>query len=211
MARRQLETKINIDSPSDDNELTSDSEHDHLLEHHSSSLLNIKLTKTHSSPSTISQSIETNTKNNDHPLYTRSQSRFVIISQSSVETTDDDLDDNYEIMRINSNKKYRSIISNTRQSPNDVRIDLFPNDNQNQNLSNMNTLTSSSIFEDETNHSKISIIDRDLLKPIRKNSLRRILVENRLNRRKNSSISIPRSSNRRYSSINLPHRLHRRY
>lgn len=147
----------------------------------------------------------------------RWRSDFLNANQSSIETTDDDLYDNYETMTTtastpNSSIKRSLIVTQHRQSPSELRITLTP-DLSARPLTNHARHLSPGIERNALRRSDPSLIDIKAAKQSRTEQLRRRVLERRIGRRIHttfsSSTSTIRSIGRRFplqSRLPRPHR-----
>jgi hypothetical protein len=143
-----------------------------------------------------------------------STSDFLSVKQSSIDTTDDDLDENNQTPTTSShkNRKRPKLSSHTRQTPSEIRVTLFPDDNSNirENLATSQLEVSKSTYNNELRGSDPSLLDTKICKQNRVDYLRRTLLDHRFGRRIHSSFSSSttlRSLSRRRSTQNLTSRL----
>ncbi len=200
-----MATTITINLPNDDEKQQSNIEtqveHQYLLSPPSSTKVFIPL------PPTIIQSIETNRRQRRIPI-SHSTTDFLTVKQTSIDTTDDDLDEINELNTPRQKRKHSKLSSHTKRTPSDIRITLHPNENINihRNLANSQLEISNPKYHNEHRSSDPSLLDTKGLKQNRIDYLRRTIFDHRFSRRIHSSFASSttlRSLSRRRSTQNL--------
>lgn len=169
---------------------------------HPSTATNLSLTSTFKPfPSSIIQTIENERK---HRFAQRHS-----INQSSFETTDDDIDDNYETTTTSdSSPKHSFNVNSPTRFPSEIQIHIYPAVS-NERLQ----IPPLSIYPVERRNSDVALARLKASKQTRVENLRRAFLEHRLGRRIHSSFSSTstiRSINRRRSTQPFTHRFTRR-
>jgi hypothetical protein len=156
-------------------------------------------------PSIIIQSIETDRRQRRLPT-SHSTTDCLTVKQSSIDTTDDDLEENNQTKISNQNRKRLKFSSHTKRTPSETRVRLYPD----ENLTNSQLNVSNPKFNNELRSSDPSLLDTKNFKQTRVEYLRRTLFDHRFGRRIHSSFSSSttlRSLSRRRSTQNLSSRL----
>jgi len=156
-------------------------------------------------PSIIIQSIETDRRQRRLPT-SHSTTDCLTVKQSSIDTTDDDLEVNNQTKISNQNRKRLKFSSHTKRTPSETRVRLYPD----ENLTNSQLDVSNPKFNNELRSSDPSLLDTKNIKQTRVEYLRRTLFDYRFGRRIHSSFSSSttlRSLSRRRSTQNLSSRL----
>jgi hypothetical protein len=180
-----MATTITINSPNDDETkpiIQTQVEHQYLVNS------STKILKPF--PPTIIQSIEADRQQRRFPI-SHSQVDFLSVKQSSIDTTDDDLEENDQI-----------ISSHTRRIPSEIRVTLYPD----EKLTNSQLEVSDSKYKNELRCSDPSLLDPKNLKATRADYIQRTILGRRIHSSFSSSTTL-RSFSRRRSTQNLSSRL----
>jgi hypothetical protein len=207
-----MTTTIIVKSPSD-NEIHSQNEHEHHNLLRPPSLLT-RVSTFKPFPQSIIQSIEKDRIRrlpDNHP-----SSDFRRINQSSIDTTDEDLDENDETgtttTTTTSSPKRSLYIGRTQRSPSDVRLPVYLdvcNEHMTTSQIHIPTLT----YKNERRNSDLSFVGTKTPKQTPVDHLRRALLEHHFGRRIHSSFSSSttiRSFNRRRSTQTFSRHFYRR-
>ncbi|CAF1307318.1 unnamed protein product [Adineta steineri] len=209
-----MTTTIIVHSPpDDDDEIQSQTEQRQFLSLPTSDLPT-QTTIFKPFPQSILKTIENDRK---HRLsHSRSAADFLHLNQSSIDTVDDDLYDNYDtITAIDSKRKHSLLINSTRpRSPSDIRINIDPDISSHQHSINLQNKILSSTYENETHHSDPSLLSIKTSKQKRAEYLRRHVLERRFGHRMHSTFSSSsstlRSLGRRFPLPTISPRLNHR-
>ncbi|CAF1266969.1 unnamed protein product [Adineta ricciae] len=163
-------------------------------------------------PPTIIQSIETE-RQQRHNQVSRSTVDIFLNKESSVDTTDDDLDETNRTLvktpRLPRHQRRLKLAARARRSPSDIRVTLYPDENA--SVHEGLTLSQSEVSspperENELRQSDPSLTNGKSTKPNATDYIRRTLLDHRFSRRIHSSFSSSttlRSLSRRRSTEKL--------
>jgi len=206
-----MATTITINLPTDDEKqqqqqpnIQTQIEHPYLLSPPSTTVF-IPL------PPSIIQSIETNRRQQHLLPISHSTTDFLTVKQTSIDTTDDELDEISELNTPKPKRKRSRLSSHIKRTPLDVRVTLHPDQNINthRNLANSQLEISNTKYKNELRSSDPSLLDTKGLKLNRMDYFRRSILDHRFGRRIHSSFSSSttlRSLSRRRSTQNLSSR-----
>jgi hypothetical protein len=195
-----MATTITFNLPNDDETksiIETQVEHKHLL--HPSSIKTFK-----PFPTTIIQTIENERRQHRIPI-SHSTADFLTVKQTSIDTTDDDLDENNQPPISQKKQKCSKKLSlQIKRRPSDIRVTLHPNEHVHihENVSNSQLNLSNQSFIDELRRSDPSLLDAKISKPNRVDSFRRSILSRRIHSSFSSSTTL-RSLSRRRSTQNL--------
>jgi hypothetical protein len=162
-------------------------------------------------PPTIIQSVEASRRKRRIPI-SHSTADFFTVKQSSIDTTDDDFDENNHIpikpIISSQNHKRSKLSSRDKRSPSEIRVTLYPDEKASvhENLTKSQLEVSNPKYKNELRNSDPALLDRKSMKQNRVEYLRRTILEHRIGRRIHSSFSSSttlRSLSRRRSTQNL--------
>ena len=152
-------------------------------------------------PPEIIQSIETDRRQRRRLPISRSSADFLSVKQTSIDTSDDDLEESEATTISDQNQRQTK-----QRIPSEVRVDLYPD----TNLTTSQLAVSNPTYQKELRQSDPSLFHSKTTKVNRMENLRRSVLDHRFGRRHHSSFSSSttlRSLSRRRSTQNLAARL----
>jgi hypothetical protein len=152
-------------------------------------------------PPTIIQSIEADREKRSLPI-SQSHGEFLSVKRSSLDTTDDDLEEESSQTTSLPTHRHYTKKSNTRRIPSEIRITLHPD----EQLINSQLDVSDPRYKNELRCSDPSLLDPKNLKLNRVDYIRRSVIGRRIHSSFSSSATL-RSLGRRRSTQNISPRL----
>jgi hypothetical protein len=156
-------------------------------------------------PPSIIQSIEAD-REQRHLSISHSTADFLPVKQTSIDTTDDDFDENSSTTMLHPNRKRTKLPSRTERIPSEIRVTLYPDENVHENLTNSQLEICKPKLHKDLRASDPSLLESKNFKQNRGHYLRRSILDHRFGRRIHSSFSSSttlRSLSRRRSIQNL--------
>jgi hypothetical protein len=147
-------------------------------------------------PPTIIQSIENDRQQRRLPI-SHSHANFLSVKQSSIDTTDDDLEETNQTISLPQHRTY-SKKSHTQRIPSEIRVTLYPD----ENLANSQLEVSDPKYKNELRCSDPSLLDPKNLKLTRLDYIRQSVFGHRIHSSFSSSTTL-RSLSRRRSTQNI--------